>query len=145
MKESLSGSVENRKLRFDAPHYAAHVLDELEGKRFEMTISVEKRKHTDPQRKYYFAVIVEMVYAAIRNLGNEVYRDDVHEFLKNKFLTKDLMGKGGEILGIYSPSLSRLSKEAMMDYIDAIIRWSAEFLGLVIPDADPAWRTKKGK
>lgn len=88
------------------------------------------------QNKFYWAVCVPMVKDGLRNMGYDQVRteSDAHEVLKSLFLKVQLVNENtGEVLTEYVNSTTKLSTVLFMDYIDSIIKWAAEYLGIQIP------------
>lgn len=69
----------NRSLLTDA-------IKSFEGKIIEITIKRKKKDSSDPQRKYYWAVIIPLFREAIKNTWGEIYTaEKTNEFLKLQF------------------------------------------------------------
>jgi hypothetical protein len=105
--------------RFDA------LRRKFEGKDVEIVLRLPQKKTTDPQRRYYFGVIVAMICEEA-GYGPE-HKEAIHEFLKGMFL-KDTSGQ----LPITrsTQSLTTVERE---EYHSNCRRWAAEFFGLYIP------------
>jgi hypothetical protein len=73
---------------------------------------------SNPQNKYYFGVIVDMIS---EETGNEP--EETHELLKLKFLKS--MGK---------KNTTQLTTVEFNTYIEKIQRWASIELSLIIPD-----------
>lgn len=107
-------------------------LREMKGR---VTVTVEKARsrRSLSQNAYYWGVVVSMVSEETGYTPEEV-----HEVLKEKFNSKDLVlanyyGDVMEEVRI-GASTSELNKLDFCAYIERIQRWSAEFLHLSIPD-----------
>jgi hypothetical protein len=107
-------------------------LREMKGR---VTVTVEKARsrRSLSQNAYYWGVVVSMVSEETGYTPEEV-----HEVLKEKFNSKDLVLANyyGDVMeevriGV---STSELNKLDFCAYIERIQRWSAEFLHLSIPD-----------
>lgn len=85
------------------------------------------------QNRYYFAVIVWEIRKRLQELGNVFTDEDVHNFLKDKFNSKMVIGSGGEVLGEVGQSTTEMNKEEFGVYLNKIFAWSSEFLELSIP------------
>lgn len=95
-----------------------------------LTVVRQSKPHTSNQRAYYWAVVVDMVAASI---GES--REETHELLKAKFLPeREIELLGGKKLTM-PPSTKLLSTEEYSAYIERIRVWSAQWLGVSIPDA----------
>ena len=97
----------------------------------------DKNKRSLSQNSYYWACVVPMVYAALRNEGYDDVKteEDAHEIMKELFLKQQIASKkkGGEVLE-FSRSTTDLNKEQFSEYLESIWRWAAEFLNTVIPN-----------
>ena len=110
------------------------------GKQIKVTFAKQVKHRTNPQLRYYFAVIVQSVAEALQELGNPINPSDpadldiVHNFLKERFLepTYGHDANGERIILWYSTKNKSTSE--MMDYFAKIQQFSAEFLNKVIPD-----------
>lgn len=98
----------------------------------EMVIKPKNRRSTQ-QNRYLWGVVYKEVEIRLKELGNDVNPEVVHEFLKGKFLKKALLGEGGELIDEVPGSTAELNKEDFSNYVEAIAKWAAEYLGLCIP------------
>jgi hypothetical protein len=91
------------------------------------------------QNNYYWSVVVARIAAK--------WKKDpkfVHELLKAQFLPHDMAasGENGTLMNglVIGGSTSKLNKLQFIEYLEAIVGWSAEKWDVYIPDPDPAWR-----
>lgn len=123
----------------------ADVLPELALQRFgESQIKVILVKYgktrTNAQNAYYWGVIINLIHAALQALGNEVMPQDVHEYLKHRFLQKrPIHNSDGEEIGRLPPSTTFLTKSEFGEYIDDIKQFAADILFVSIPDPGEDW------
>lgn len=105
-------------------------------KDLDVTVEVKPKKKyvTDPQRAYYFGVVVYLITAELKRLGHDVDKDLVHSFLKNKFLYTEVVNESGEFEKI-PKKMPDCSTSEFIDYVEDCRNWAAEFLGINIPDA----------
>lgn len=103
----------------------------------DLTITVEKRRKTrsTQQNRWYWGVCVPLIREKLIELGNDgLSNEDVHYFLKEKFLQGcDIILADGEIVK-GEPTTTALSTSEAMDFYALIQKWSAEILDLLIPD-----------
>lgn len=107
-----------------------------EGKYIEITLKRARSKRSDAQNRYYWGCVVPIIQAAIKDLGTLMTRKEVHdEILKKKFLNYELLANinGEEICRKYK-STTELTKTEFSEYIAQIQQWTAEILGVIIPD-----------
>ena len=115
------------KMRKEAQHFA--------GKEIEVTIQRKKRKRTDPQNRYYWGVVVEMIRAGIKDMtADALTADQVHELLKLKFNRVQKVDEDtGEVLYEYTGSTAKMKTVEFMEYIEKCCQFAAEYLGVEIP------------
>ena len=101
----------------------------LDGKQVRVIVEQETRKRTDPQNKYYWGVIIELLS---QELGYE--SEEVHNLLKSMFLKRRVILKGKEYISI--GSTTKLNTAQFTDYIEKIKRFAASELNISIPDSD---------
>lgn len=95
----------------------------------------DMRKRSIPQNSYYWGVIVPLVRKGLYDAGYDEVRtnDDAHEVLKHIHLRKRMVSRQtGDVIDIAGSS-AKLTTPEFNEYIESICRWSAEFLGVVIP------------
>ena len=103
----------------------------------EVTVTIERARaaRSLQQSRWYWGVIVDLL-----SEHTGFTPDEMHEVLKAKFLPKKLSvaDQNGEIQGefVIGGSTTKLGKNDFSDYCEAIRRWAAEELGVVIPDPD---------
>jgi hypothetical protein len=100
----------------------------------QVVIKIERRgvKRSNQQSRYYWGVVVESVRHGLINLGHELNKDEVHFFLKERFNQVTIENKRGECIDI-AGSTTQMTKSEFSDYIEKIARFSADFLGIIIP------------
>lgn len=100
-------------------------------------LSVKKRNRRSTQaNRYLWGVVYKEVEIRLRELGNDVNADVVHEFLKGKFLTVPMLGDGGEVIEEMPGSTAELNSDEFTMYVEKIMRWASETIGLYIPAAN---------
>ena len=113
----------------------AEAIASFEGKEIEITISKAKKKRSNPQNSYYWGVVIPIVKSGLVDIGYKMTSERTHDFLKERFLKEDLVNEEtGEVIGTVSKSTAELTTSQFMDYLAEIQQFSAEFLGVQIPD-----------
>lgn len=97
-------------------------LEKMEGKPFVLELSAKKKYRSDNQNKYYWGVIIPIIQEY-----TGYTKDEVHDFLKVKFLTD----KSGKIPRI--KSTSDLSTIEFERYWIAIAQYFGQEHGVEIP------------
>lgn len=107
-----------------------------------MVFQSEKKNRTLRQNDYYWAVVVPMVVGGFILHGNDLSTcrsrdlEMVHELLKDKFGTDQMcefVDMHGEVHTTKKKTTTVLDTKEFSSYIEAIIKWSKEYLGVNIP------------
>ena len=107
----------------------------FEGKEIEISIAKAKKKRSKPQNAFYWGVVVPIVKHGLFDIGYKLTNERTHDFLKERFLKEDLVNEDtGEVLGSVSKSTTELTTTQFMEYMAEITQFSAEFLGVQIPE-----------
>jgi hypothetical protein len=103
----------------------------------DITIQKRGRKRSNQQNRYYHGVVIPIIKNALKDLGNDLSNEDIHEFLKHKFNPKEIiLNDTGETFD-YGASTTEMNTIDFMVYIDKIQKFSASILNTFIPD--PEW------
>ncbi len=98
-----------------------------------MEIKEKKKKRSNSQNGYLWAVVNQMVCRRLIDLGHDVSIEETHDFLKASFNYKELVNEDtGEVFKI-PRGTSELSTEEFSEYIERVVRFGAEILGIIIP------------
>lgn len=101
-----------------------------------LLIHKDYRKRSLPQNAYYWAVVVPMVQKGLYDAGyDDVTDNDIaHEVIKRLFIKKDIVNKDtGEMLVQGVGSTAKLTVPEFEELVEKVSKWSAEYLGIVIP------------
>jgi len=120
------GKVEKGKLILDDPSRYLLRIASLEGKKVELTLKKSQSIRSLQQNKFYHGVVVKMIADHCGYVP-----DEMHEILKHKFLSDSFADEFGLVR---VRSTAALSTDEFIQYTNRIIIWSAETLGLPIPD-----------
>ena len=134
MKVEIESKVLNGKLEKNRD-LISEVIQSLEGKDIVITIEKKKRKkRSNPQNSFYWSVVLPMMQTGFyNNLGEHVGIQEAHEFLKGRFLFREVVNQElGEVIKL-SKSTTELSTIEWETYMDQIRAFSTEFLGIQIP------------
>lgn len=107
-----------------------------EGKLVDVSVKVVTATRSNQQNRYYFGCIVPIICEAFKDLGHRINREECHEFLKSKCNPVDVITPDGEFLGSLPGSTKELSTAEFSEYVDRVVRWSSEVLGVTIPEAE---------
>lgn len=122
-----NGKIVNKQI-FDV------LIESLSDGRHKMEID-DFTERSNKQNKYYWKVIVPAVKNGLRHIGWDEIKtnDDAHEFIKDQFFKRTLVnhetGERKDIPG----STGNLTPREFNEFIEAVVKWGAEFLGIQIP------------
>lgn len=107
-------------------------FDELKDGKYLLSAKSIKRRSLQ-QNAYLHGVVIPMVYEGLRNNGFDEVQDheDAKLIIKALFLKKK-MSNGSETIDIIKET-SKLTTVEMMEFVDAVIKWAAEYLQIQIP------------
>lgn len=117
--------VKNKQLSFHDPESVTSLLGEHEGEVVEVEIKTRKKNRSVQQNSYYWGVVLKTISDYT---GYET--EDLHNHFKYHFLKK----KVGNLDTFKSTTM--LDSREFSDYIDKIIRFSSQVLGLAIPSPE---------
>jgi len=105
-----------------------------EGKDIAITVERKRKKRSLNQNQYYWGVVVELIYLALKERGWEVNREGTHELLRVRFLSEDKpIGNDGEFVTRVK-STTELDSVEFGTYIECCKQFAAEYLNTVIPE-----------
>lgn len=128
------GSVTNGELKIPQSKKLKADAKEFEGKQVILKLSEHKNNKRNTFNRFYWGYVIRPILKGLTDVGyntDEIDEDSVHQYLKNKFLSKDIHNEDGEVLTMQG-STKKLSNMEMMEYLEEVIQWSAEFLGVII-------------
>jgi L-cysteine desulfidase len=138
MKEQVFGFkvTEDKEIKVYRKSEMQSIIKSLDKGEYEWVLRKKKKKRSLSQNSYYWGIVIGGVYEGLVDNGytkSELDSNTVHEYLKTKFLTKDIANDEGEFISIVQDT-SKLSTSEFMDYIAQIQMWAATFLNYVILD-----------
>lgn len=135
MEIVATGIVRSGRLEVRQRQSFTAALKRLKDGEVSITIARKRAARSTQQNRWYWGVIVEML-----SEHTGFTPDEMHDVLKAKFLPKKLAvtDGNGEIKGefVIGGTTTRLNKLEFGEFCEAVRRWAAEDLGLVIPDPD---------
>ncbi len=129
----FDGLVTDGKIPIEMSLAIRDVIRRFEGKRIKVTLAKYKRQRSRRQNAYYWGVIIVHIFDMFVEYGNDVSKDDVHQFLKSEVgkLYKEIEGPGGEVHTIIRSS-TELSTSEWEDFTEKCRAWAAS-MGRIIP------------
>ena len=112
----------------------------LEGMRIEGYVWKAKKRRSLSQNAYYFGVVLPACLRGFKYLGHErLDIETLHAYFKARYIDEPeqiASPHSGEVITL-TKTTTNLTTTQMNDYIEAIRRFAAEFLGISIPDPTP--------
>lgn len=107
-------------------------------KNCDVAITIKRKgKRSLPQNRYYFGVVLPEIRRELIRIGQirpDVTTEDLHGAFKMKFNPDNIRDEEtGEVLLEVGGSTAALNKDEFSAYVDRIIFWAGESLGLHIP------------
>ncbi|UHG93218.1 hypothetical protein [Spirosoma oryzicola] len=100
----------------------------------ELTVKRLGRQRSSPQSRYYFGVVVPLIRDAMNDaLGERLDKEEVHEWLKKEFNSREIETSNGHFLTV-ALSTRKMNTTDFTDYIERCRNWAATFFGIDIPD-----------
>ena len=149
-KVILYGTCARGVFTWSHPEYVSQQLEQYHEKEVKVTVETYREKRTLRQNAYYWGVVVPLVQKGYRQLGERLSLsgadaaitdylrvmtpEQAHDTLKKDFAYTEMYDDTtGKIFTV--PKGTRdMNVEDMVEYIEQIQIWAAEFLGVVIPD-----------
>lgn len=130
-----SGYIKNGKLRINKTELPVflHKISTQKNKPCEVIIKFGSKRSTR-QNAYYWGVVVELIRLAINEQWGETFTaEDIHTFLKEKFIEGDeIVNNHGEVIKIRK-STSDNTKTMQEEYHDLCRQFARDFLNVEIP------------
>ena len=110
-------------------------VESFEGKEVLFCLDIKRKKRSSAQNRYYFGTVIPIFQEALRETQGDFFsKDEVHEFLKGRFLYKEMVTDDGEIIKL-PKSTTECTTSDMMDYIEECRRFGSEYFDVNIPEA----------
>lgn len=120
-------TVENGKVKFVDLDLFNQELVRYEGKEATLIIKPLRKSRSDNQNRYYYGVVIKILSEELGFLP-----DEMHEVLKQKFLTSETIKIGSEEFVIVKSTAS-LNTVEFEDYLSQIRSWASMELNTLIP------------
>lgn len=125
---NLDDSTSKRKL------YAA--IAPLKGMH-EVTIKPVRATRRQKANRYLFGVVYKSFREFLAEQGQVLTTDEIHSYLKLKFLPREVMNPlSGEVLAVVPGTSHDRDVKEFADYIDNCIRYLADMFNIVVPSPD---------
>ncbi|KAA5532688.1 hypothetical protein F0919_18075 [Taibaiella lutea] len=103
------------------------------GKDVKLTVEIKRRNRSTVQNAYYWGVCVPLIQQGINDLGHNLLKEEVHEFLKKEFNLKEVELDNGHTIKVPG-STTEMTTVNFMVYVERIQFFAANMLGINIPN-----------
>lgn len=110
------------------------LIENFQGKQITITFKESKKSRRHVFNKFYWGLVIRPILAGLRDAGyqtDEIDEESIHNYLKGRFLTKRIANDEGEFLELQGTT-RKMTNTQMLEYLDAVIKWASEFLGIII-------------
>lgn len=123
----FTATVSEGKLPRTVSEKIAALIRSLDGKRVTVTVKEAKRKRSTQANAFYWAAVIPPIVQKLREAGNMVDAEDVHNYLKDEVgkLRRVIVLPDGEIKRIPG-STANLTTAEFQAYLIAVTTWAAE-------------------
>ena len=134
MKIQIRSNVINGNLKRNRSEIL-ETIKSFEGRDVLITFEKPKKKRSNNQNSYYWGIVIVLIKSALKDSGNNLNTNDVHDLLRLKFLkeTISIKEETGEIIERVK-STTELTTSQFMEYIAEIQQFAAEYFDVIIPD-----------
>jgi hypothetical protein len=100
-----------------------------------ITVKKFSGKRSIQQNRWYRGCVLPALKEALTKLwGEEPTNEEVHELLRQKFLSKEVSDpETGQVM-LIPKSTASLTKEEFFVFVEKVRKWASEFLYINIPD-----------
>ncbi|MDB5241419.1 MAG: hypothetical protein JWP57_2044 [Spirosoma sp.] len=128
------GNIRMGKLSIINRDEFTHALHSWPDGEVSLTIKPLGKGRSSAQSRYYFGVVVPIIRDCLNESQGELFdKDEVHEWLKSAFNSREIETENGHSLSI-AHSTKRLNTAEFTDYIERCRQFAASFFGVSIPD-----------
>jgi hypothetical protein len=136
MKYEIRTNVLNGNLKRNR-NLILNALESFEGQEVILTIQKARKSRTNPQNSFYWGVVLQLVQAGLKDATGEFRTiENIHYNILLKMFAPE-----NEIVNIETGECitekitsSEMTTTQFAEYIMEIQKWSAEFLGISIPN-----------
>ena len=129
----LLADIKGHKLYLDQDYESYEALNELEGKRVEVTIKEYKDTRSNRANRYYWGVVIPSVFKAFAEMGIKlVNQEQAHEMMRIKFLMEEV--QIGEESFRVPKSTTKMKTDEFANYIFVIVEYLREYYSYVVPE-----------
>lgn len=127
--------------------FAGMVKDHLANKRVEFIVRTRDKHFTDPQRSYYFGVIIREMQKAFRTRGDIKTQQEIDEYMRSLYLYQEYLDpETDEWIKVnhrLSNADSVVTSTQMTEFLQQCIIYAATRLDWAIPMPNEEWYAQK--
>lgn len=98
----------------------------------EVVVRRKRKKRSLNANAYYHGVVVDMIREGMEAEGNEVDHDEVHIYMRYKYLNETKTTASGKVFTVCK-STTKLNTTEFALYVDKCIHFAMEYLNISIP------------
>ena len=126
-------------------HRAVSAVSEITGEPLmQVVISEYKSGRSAAQNSMYWMWIGQMREGLATLTGEQHQNEDIHEFMKDKFLDRKAVTIGGDVK-VVSASTAKLNVSEMSAYLERLDIYCADELNITLSHPDDLWHESMGK
>jgi hypothetical protein len=137
MDYKFQGHAKNGSIRFKERENVVRFLESIEERPVTVIIKEVKSVRSLGWNNFYWAVVIPYVRQGLIDVGydpDELDSEIVHEYLKKRFLKKEVYSPHKEEIMSVTKRTSKLTNGEFKEYISEVQRWATKFLHIYIPD-----------
>lgn len=116
------------------PSFRGRVVSLFSGVQIVVTVQRKRKRRSNDQNAYYWAVIVKAITDALNEQGENLTKKETHEFLKFRYLRYQKINEAnGQVIFEYGRDTHTLKTHEFSIYLDQCIQFAAEMFGVRIP------------
>lgn len=109
-------------------------LKRFAGKSVEIVVKLKRSTRSTQQNRYYWGIVIPLVMQGLIELGNDVNKQETHEFIKANFNYEEIVNKETGELFRMTKSTARLNKNDFGVMIEKLKVFASEYLNVYIPE-----------
>lgn len=126
-------TIMNGKLSPAISQSIAGVMRRMEGRKVSIAIKEARKSRSNKQNAYYWSVVVPAITQMFLDAGNDMDKEQVHEFLKlHVGSLKTVVTQPNGVKLTVARSSTRLNTAEWEEYCEKIRAWAAQF-GVQVP------------
>ena len=109
-------------------------LKRFNGSQVEIVVKKKRSTRSSQQNRYYWGIVIPLIMQGLNDTGNEVNKQDAHEFIKANFNYSEIVNEETAEVFRVTKSTTRLNKNDFGVMIEKVKKFASEYLNIYIPD-----------